>query len=183
VDQNGNVLYTDDISNVPPDQREKVQQYIEIKTAPEAVASPEDAQESIAGGQEAELEEQGTTATLEETAEDQAAAEVQSGSTTTASRQVSATELLRDRLQDEEAAIAQEYEALGAEIAALEEQRAAAKTKAQVDAYNKNAEALNERVAAFKKRRQAFNKEVNAYNELVISQDEQEESQPAEQQQ
>jgi hypothetical protein len=184
VDKDGNVLYTDDISNVPPEQREKVKQYIEVKTAPETAITPEGAEEApIVEAQEALLEEEGTGETLDASVDETIATEGQGEPTTASQGQDTATDLLRQRLEEEEAAIAQEYESLGAEIAALEEQRAAAQTKAQIDAYNKSAEALNERVATFKNRRQAFNREVNAYNELVISQDQQKKAPQAEQQQ
>lgn len=132
VDEHGNVMYTDDLSNVPPDQRDKVKPYEESESAslpvePEKAESPE-------------TEKADMTRELEKE---------------------------RQRLQEQEKALNQEYEDLMKMRSRLNEEKGTAVTNAQIKAYNQQIINFNRRIQAYEEKRDALANEVKSFNKKV----------------
>jgi len=146
TDENGNVHFTDDINQVPPDQRQKLQRYEESASqpgeAPPAAQSkqPQEAQaeSSLPGG-----EDEGQAKSLEET---------------------------RKQLDAMKNELDGEYKALKQEQAKLAAEKSKTKTRADVLKYNKKVESLNQRIKAYEKKSKEYQSLVNDYNQQVIKQ-------------
>ena len=132
VDEHGNVMYTDDLSNVPPDQRDKVRPYEESESEPPPV-EPKKAESPETGKADmtSELEKE------------------------------------RQRLQEQEKALNQEYEDLMKMRSQLNEEKGTAVTNAQIKAYNQQIIDFNRRIQAYEKKRDALANEVKTFNKKV----------------
>ena len=150
VDQKGVVHYTDNLAEVPKDQRPGVATY----SQPEDFAKPEEAAETAApeaaaepGEKAAEPSGGGAEETTKgtRTVNTQAAAEV-------------------ERLQKIQNDLDQEYDSLMVEQEALKKAREAIKVDKDMRAHNEKVRALNQRITDYEKRRKAFKKEADAFN-------------------
>lgn len=134
VDPHGNVMYTDDLSKVPADQRKNVKPYEESQSAPPPVA-PEAVESSKT--------EPGSNTITDELDKE------------------------RQRLQEQEKALNQEYEELMKKRSQLNEEKGAAVTNAQIKAYNQQIIDFNQRIQAYEAKRDALADEVKNFNKKV----------------
>ncbi|MFC1886480.1 hypothetical protein ACFLZM_05435 [Thermodesulfobacteriota bacterium] len=149
-DQNGISRYTDDITEVPEDQRPAVNRY--------------------------ESREQGTSAVVnskvepKETVKEDAtpAAETSEGKKSDAPSgdQAEKKDLIAElqRLMKIETELNKEYDEIEKERQAVKEAKKVFKTRKAVKAYNARISHLNERVEVYGNRQKAYAKEVAAYN-------------------
>jgi hypothetical protein len=148
--QTGALKFTDDITEVPPDQRPKVKTYESYTPPPEP---------------EPEAETQSVTTT--NPAEENAA----SGVDPALLQKAQQLDVRRLRLE-------KEFEQLEKERAALEKERQELTSKSTVEAelkrrsFNARAQRLRSRIQAYDQKRQAFQKEVNALNRRMSEQQE-----------
>jgi hypothetical protein len=149
VDKDGNVQFTDDLSNVPADQRGQVREYEETPSRPREPKAIETDEEQEGVGKEVGQEDDAPDdegKALDEEIQHEAVGEQ--------------LDRAGDRLRAE-------HEALMKEKAQLEE--AASKRLAPVARKRllKKIEAFNKRMQDFETRRKAHNKAVQAHNALV----------------
>jgi len=137
IDENGNIRFTDDITMVPWDQREKLSEYQDYRESEEASKAPN-----------------ATAAT----SSDETAEPVQ---TPGASEDI--VEQGR-RLEQEKTALDTEYKALMEARRILEERRGQFRTKSARREYETQVLQLNERNAAYEAKRKAYDSEVLEYN-------------------
>jgi len=134
-DKSGVLLYTDDISEIPKDQRPKIDAYSE----PDDFITPEQKQQKI------------------DAKKAQKAAE--------AANIVKDKDAMRAKLDNTKIALDKEYEELKKTKQDLIDARAdAKKSAADTKAHDEKILQLNERIEDFQKRRQAFAKEADAFN-------------------
>lgn len=143
VDQNGVTRYTDNLADIPEDQRPKIETF---EGSENDSAYGESAQES--GRKSDKLQEERQAVKAKRKQQDL----TRSGTKGEQMRQT------RDALESEHAALMKEKDA-------LEAKRDTLKTAKEVRAYQNEVARLNRKIAAFEKRRQAFKNEVDAFNE------------------
>jgi chromosome segregation ATPase len=129
VDGHGNVIFTDDLSKVPPDQRSNVQAYEESQSTvrPETLPKPTEA----TAGTAVQLENE------------------------------------RQRLQEREKILNQEYEALMAERTRLDGHKKEAVTSTQIKDYNEKIVQFNTRIQAYEEKRDVYAAELKTFNERL----------------
>lgn len=138
VDENGIVVYTDKLNDVPIDQRKGENRVKEVKTAPVAIeaATPKKSGPDLEEKKQLEKEQQ----------------------------DLSGIQALNSRGQELE----QEYERLVNKKQALQNQKAAIKTGQDLAEYRGKLKALNGEIKDFEKRRKAFETEVNNFNQGAL---------------
>jgi len=135
-DKNGTIRFTDNLTEVPPDQRANLKTYREmVSPAPGRTAAKTDASHPISETTSAETDEERKAA--EETAA---------------------------RLRRRQKALIEEYEALKKERAALAQRAGQRVNNAQQARYNEAVKALNARIRDYQQRREAYEREVRAHN-------------------
>lgn len=143
TDADGNVRFTDDINQVPEEQRSKIRSYVESQS--EAVPEQEATQEIP------EESEQQTN--FPDLSEDDA----KQGS----------IEELKSRIDAIKQEIDQEYAALLKEKEQLAEDKNKVKTRAQVESYNKRIESYNIRGEDFMKKQKERDALIDDYNARI----------------
>lgn len=138
-DANGVLRFTDNLAEVPQDQRPNVSRYQQVEDFQAPAAQPPEA----------------TEANQREKRE----SESESG------RQAAEISARYKELNQKKAALDQEYTELTAAQQALAEERKSANTNSEVTALNQKVQQLNERIAAFEQKRSDFEQEVKAFNE------------------
>jgi len=136
TDQSGVLRFTDDLTQVPEDQRSKVKKYLE----PDDSLTPEQrAQKALDARQETVAEEK---------------------------LEISGGEYLVEfeRLDKKKTGLDQRYTELTKERNDLAKVKEAIASEAELKAYNEKISSLNKRITAFEKEREAFSKEVDAFN-------------------
>ena len=135
-DKSGVLLYTDDISEIPKDQRPKIDAYSE----PDDFITPEQKQQKIEDAEKAQKDD-------------------------AAANRVKDKDAMRAKLDNTKIALDKEYEELKKAKQDLIDARADVnKSAADTKAYEEKILQLNERIKDFQKRRQAFAKEADAFN-------------------
>ncbi len=147
-DQNGVLRYTDNLADIPEDQRPKM----ETRDQAEDFLSP---QERAAKARK-EADERRKALTASEIQE-------KPSETLTSSSGGGSAEQMRSTRDALEA----EYAEMMKAKQALEAKRNTLVTAVQVKAYQKEVTQLNAKVAAFEKRREAFKQEVDAFNKQL----------------
>lgn len=141
VDEEGKVQFTDNIANIPDDQREKIEAYKEAESSPH-VASQSEKEERMADTSEAtETAEGSDRVTGNESVDVQA-----------------------DLLERRGEALQQEYEALMEEREALDQAAKVRLTPARKRQLVEEISDFNLRIKAYEKKRQEYNEAVEAYN-------------------
>lgn len=143
VDEEGNTRFTDDINQVPPDQRKKIQSYEESFSETPAV--------------EENSTQEAPQASPEQADSPDTASESQSENLQDA----------RKRLDDYKKEIDNEYNELIKEKQRLAEEKEKAVTREQVIDYNKKVDDLNERVKAYQIKGKDYEAQVDAYNDRI----------------
>ena len=153
-DADGNVHFTDDYNQVPPEQREDVDQYEE--TAEEESTSGE-----AAGGDAGEesLEEA-------DTAEAEEGEETDEQGSETADTEAYDFKARASEIEERKAEIEQEYQELVEEKERLNKIARDIKTQKQLEAsgYNESVKALNERMQEHDQKRQGLVSEIQQHN-------------------
>ena len=143
TDEDGNVRFTDDINQVPEEQRSKIRSYVESQS--EAVPEQEATQEIP--------EESEQQANFPDLSEDDA----KQGS----------IEELKSRIDAIKQEIDQAYAALLKEKEQLSEDKNKVKTRAQVESYNKRIESYNIRGEDFMKKQKERDALIDDYNTRI----------------
>jgi len=138
VDENGNVRFTDDITVVPREQREKLREYQDYIEESEEISETPDTEPAEPPAEAAESEP----------------ARVTSGALTEQGK----------RLEKEKVALDTEYSALMEARRMLEERRGEFRTKSALKEYETQILELNGRNAAYEAKREAYDQEVLEYN-------------------
>jgi chromosome segregation ATPase len=142
VDENGNIRFTDDITMIPREQREKLKVYEEVKSPPPDTAAGEGpAPEEAVKKSPEEIAAEVTGVTEEE------------------------LQTMKKRLDDKKAALAEEYNALKEERKALESRRREYRSRGRIKEYEDAVDRLNAKNAAYEAKRKEFEAEVKTYNE------------------
>jgi hypothetical protein len=141
VDEEGKVQFTDNIANIPDDQREKIEAYKEAKSSPPGASQSEKEERS------ADTAEAGETA--------------QGGDRITENESV---DMQADLLEKRGEALQQEYEALMEEREALDQAAKVRLTPARKRKLVEEISDFNLRIKAYEKKRQEYNEAVEAYN-------------------
>jgi len=137
TDESGVLRFTDDLAQVPEDQRPKVKKYLE----PDDSLTPEQrAQKALDARQEPAAEEKVESLGNRYLAE-------------------------FDRLDKKKAGLDQRYNELAKEKNGLTKVKEEISSETELKAYNEKIVSLNKRITAFEKEREAFSKEVDAFNE------------------
>lgn len=143
VDENGNIRFTDDITVVPRDQREKLREYEDYVNESDEDSTPPDADSAAPAAETPEPEPEQAQGTNEEiTAQGK-------------------------RLEKEKAALDTEYKALMDARRMLEERRGEFRTKSAIKEYETQILELNKRNAAYEAKRQAYDQEALEYNTKI----------------
>jgi hypothetical protein len=144
IDENGNVRFTDDINQVPEEQRAKISSYVESESE-EALPEQEVTQES-----QGEQEQQESVAGL---VEDNSGEE----SLEAAKKRIDA---LKQKLDEE-------YKALAEEGKQLAKEREAALTNEQKLEFNKKVDEYNKRGESYQATQKEYEAQIEAYNARV----------------
>jgi len=145
-DANGVIRYTDNLADIPADQRPK----IETRKEAEDYLSPQERAEKAR--QDADKLQKEPKAADAKKKQQEPAAAVFSGSASP------------DQMKQTRDVLDKEHAGLMKAKQALEAERDTLRTADQVKLYQQKVTQLNERIAAYDKRREAFSKEVNAFN-------------------
>lgn len=149
LDEQGNMRFTDDINQVPENQRTKARRYVESQPSAPSAAQPDDAVEKKASAAGATVE--GPTP-----------------STFAASSDESPLDSVRKRVEEMKTQVDAEYQALVKEKDALDKEKNTQKTRDQVANFNKRVEVFNQRASNYETRSAELRKQVEAYNARVI---------------
>jgi hypothetical protein len=136
TDQNGIERYTDDLVQVPEDQRGEVRRYVE----PDDHLTPEQRKKKAIGN------------SRDATAKDEKDAPVED----TDKKEIAQIK----EIDEKKAQLDKEYKLLSHEKQVLASKKQAIKNQKDLRSYNIKADALNERIADFDKRNQLFKKEL-----------------------
>jgi len=141
VDKEGNILFTDDLSLVPKNQRAGVREYFEVKS------------DTDDEKQDAKKAEKPQPLAEEKQAEGQYAAN-------------GLDEIARslDRKKEE---LEKEYKAMMKEKEQLEKDKIKIRSKKGIKKYNEGTLKLNEKIENYEIKREAFNVEVGKYNAMT----------------
>jgi hypothetical protein len=146
IDQRGNVRFTDDINQVPRDQRVATQSY------PEAQASDKPAAEA-------------SSAIKKE--EKPADPEPPAASARTAAEGNDSIESTRARIDALKKEVEAEYQVLLKETDRLAKEKEGQKTREETNAYNKGVAAFNQQAESFEKKNSELRKLAEEYNARV----------------
>jgi len=149
IDGNGNVRFTDNLANVPPEQRTRVEEYKEV--VPDRPSLKEE--EAKGKGQD---EGKGTEP---EAAEGTAKTDTETGSAMDDGK----TEAMRQKLKDEGLRLQEEYDALMEEREKLDKAASTRLTPAAQRGLVDKIKDFNARIQDYEKRRETHNKAVEAY--------------------
>jgi len=140
TDENGNVRFTDDINQVPEEQRSRIRSYVESQSeeVPEQEATQENPEKS---------EQQANFPDLSEDVAEEGSIEE-----------------LKSRIDEIKKEIDQEYEALLKEKKQLAEDKKQVKTKEQIASYNKRIGSYNLRGEDFMKKQKERDALIDNYN-------------------
>jgi len=141
VDEEGKVQFTDNIANIPDDQREKIEAYKEAKSSPRVAPQVEKEERTADTSEAAETGAGGSPVTEDESVDAQA-----------------------DLLEKRGEALQQEYEALMKEREALDQAAKVRLTPARKRKLVEEISDFNLRIKAYEKKRQEYNEAVEAYN-------------------
>jgi hypothetical protein len=147
IDGNGNVRFTDNLANVPPEQRTQVEEYGEAVPPRPSLKEKDEAK-----------------GTEPESAEGTANAGPEAGSAVDEGK----TEGVRDDLKEEEERLQEEYDALMEEREKLDKAASTRLTPAAQRGLVDRIKDFNARIQDYEKRREAHNKAVEAYQTDTI---------------
>jgi hypothetical protein len=144
TDEDGNIRFTDDINQVPQEQRSRIRSYVESQSVevPEQEATQENPEKS---------EQQANFPDLSEDVAEE-----------------SSPEELKSRIDEIKQEIDQEYAALLKEKEQLAKDKKQVKTRAQIESYNKRIESYNLRGQDFMKKQKERDALIDDYNARIM---------------
>jgi len=148
LDENGNVRFTDDINQVPEEQRAKISSYVESESpepAPEQAATPDSQQEPAQPENTAELVEEDAGKESLEAAKER-------------------IEALKQELEEEYKALVEEGKQLNKERKAALNNEQRLEFNRKVDEYNKRGESYQAKQKEFEAQIEAYNARINEFN-------------------
>jgi hypothetical protein len=147
TDEDGNIRFTDDINQVPEEQRSRIRSYVESQSVevPEQEATQENPEKSEQSEQQANFPD-----LSEDVAEE------------------GSPEELKSRIDEIKQEIDQEYAALLKEKEKLAADKKQAKTRAQIESYNKRIESYNTRGQDFMKKQKERDALIDNYNARIM---------------
>ena len=154
VAEDGTVHFTDDINDVPADQRAQIEGYAESEGKTDLVEEQSQAEEEV--GEESS----------DENSMDEALSILQEN----ANADNEDPDQARTRLEQLKADIDKKYQALQKEKNAIETERQKVKTREEIMKYNKRVEELNQRIAEYEAKGKEYQAQVDAYNARVLKQ-------------
>jgi hypothetical protein len=146
TDEEGNIRFTDDINQVPAEQRAKIQSYVESQ-------SPQASEQEVTSESKENPEQSDQQANFPDLSEDDEGKE--------------SIKDAKSRIDTIKQEIDQEYEVLIKEKQKLAKDKMQAKSRQQIIEYNKRVENLNKRVEAYEKKGQDYEAQVEAYNQRL----------------
>ncbi len=144
TDEDGNIRFTDDINQVPQEQRSRIRSYVESQS----VEVPE--QEAIQENPEKSEQQANFPDLSEDVAEE------------------GSPEELKSRIDEIKQEIDQEYAVLLKEKEQLAADKKQAKTRAQIKSYNKRIESYNTRGQDFMKKQKERDALIDHYNARIM---------------
>ena len=154
VDENGNIHFTDDINQVPPEQRAKIRSYVES-------VSEDPAEQAV----------------TRENQSEQDATDQQTNFPDLSGDESESLEDAKKRINALKSEIDKEYEALVKEKEQLAKNKEKAKTRKQIIEFNKKVDSLNKRVVAYEQKGKDYKEQVDAYNQRIKRQDSEDQAQ------
>jgi Skp family chaperone for outer membrane proteins len=149
LDQQGHIRFTDDINQIPEDQRTKVRRYVESQPAAPATVQTDDSAPKKASTAGTAMEGPTPSAFAAPTADEP-------------------LDTLRKRMEEMKAHVEAEYQALVKEKEALDKEKGSQKTRDQVANHNQRVEAFNQRAGKYENRTAELRKQVEDYNARVM---------------
>jgi hypothetical protein len=149
VDEQGNVRFTDDINQVPENQRTRVRRYVESQPTVPGEAPPAHS-----------LGKKGSA--------DGAAVEGPTPSEVAAAADEEPLDKAKRRVEEMRTQVDAEYQALAREKDALDKEKGTPKTRDQAASFNKRIEAFNQRAVSFETRSAELRQQIEAYNARVM---------------
>jgi hypothetical protein len=141
IDKDGNVHYTDDLTNVPENQRTDINEYTGFQGDP--YDQQKDEQKSEKEQPVLEREHVKNVPDMNEFSE------------------------IKKRLDQEKETLEEEYRALMEEKKEIAENKNKYRSKSRAKKYNKVILKFNEKIEDYERRKKAFNTKVEEYNDLV----------------
>jgi chromosome segregation ATPase len=154
VAEDGSVHFTDDINDVPADQRAQIEGYAESESKADLVEEESQAEDEV--GEDSS----------DENSMDEALSILQDS----ADVDNEDPDQVRMRLEQMKTDIDKKFQALQKEKNAVEAERQKVKTREEVMKYNKRVEALNQRIAEYEAKGKEYQAQVDAYNARVLKQ-------------
>jgi hypothetical protein len=148
VDEQGNTRFTDDINQVPQEQRKGLKSYVESENRPESELAPSE--------KPLDQSSNNSQTAVDIYADDQP--------------EEGYYEKTRKELDAMKSELDAEYRAIMEEKEILTQERGLAKSREQIQAYNRKVEQLNERAAAYEKKGAEYSKRVEAFNAEIAEQ-------------
>jgi hypothetical protein len=149
TDQSGNVHFTDDINQVPEDQRSRMTSYVEAETDSEPEAESPPSATAPAGG-----------TSTSEAADPLAILEGDDGQPLSMDDEKARLEALKLELDEE-------YQNIMSQKEQLDQERENLKTREDILNYNTRVEKLNEMAQAYEQKGNEYRKQVEEYNRRI----------------
>jgi hypothetical protein len=151
IDKNGSLRFTDDLNQIPAEQRANIIKYHEFETVPKSASK------------EALTEKEPPPATSAESSVSQML-----GAVATAADGTVSLEELRTRVEKMKVQLEAEYLRLAKEKDALAKDKASINTREELIGYNKSVDAFNQRAENYDKMSSQLTKLVEEYNAYVL---------------
>ena len=137
IDENGNIIFTDNLSKIPKNQRNKVEKYHEPPPISRSKESVVDKAQKLDSKDSSKISAD------------------------------EAMEAKREELEKRRTQLGQEYEVLMNEKAALERQKAEAKGRDEIKKYNEDVRLFSDKLNQYNEKRISLETDVTEYNHAI----------------
>jgi chromosome segregation ATPase len=138
IDENGNIIFTDNLSKIPKNQRNKMEKYHE----PPPISRSKEA--AVDNAQKLDSKDNSKISATDE-----------------------AMKAKREELEKRQAQLEQEYEALMKEKTELEQQKAEAKGRHEIKKYNEHVRLFSDKLNKYNEKRISLETDVTEYNHAI----------------
>jgi hypothetical protein len=157
VAEDGTVHFTDDINDVPADQRAAIAGYDESEGKTDVVQQDSQTEDQV-GEESAQSPDESSIDQAVSILEEKGSADAED------------SDAARTRLEQMKADIDKKYQALQKEKGAIETERQKVKTREEIMKYNKRVEQLNQQIAEYETKGKEYQAQVDAYNAKILKQ-------------